>query len=164
MSLEGGENPVKLIRRQNGLSQRAAAEKIGCHYQLVYMSEHGMYWRIPVKIIDWMLENSPYTRYEIEDSYAVFKVQHRKIAIDEYSLGSLDVDALGKPGENPIVRLRESLGLKQSSFCKALCIPVAVLYLAEHDGFLPNVLRVSLLDLSIPLAVIEEIDARFEIM
>lgn len=161
---ETEENPIKVIRTLNGLSQRKAAAKIGCHYQLVYMAEHGMYFNIPPVLLRWLEDNSDSPRLHIMVAYDEFQVRRRNEAREKYSLGSLGVGSLGVPGENPVSSLRRYLDLSQSAFCKALCIPVALLYNSERDTAPSPKLLYIFEQLGIPKPVINEMIERYEII
>lgn len=161
--MEGGENPVKLVREQLGLTQRKAADKIGCHYQTVYMAEHGMFIPIPPVILQWVASELGGPREAVEHFYKLFQLEQRDAACERHGLKTLSLDCLGLPGEHPIQRLRGFLGLNQSQFCKQLCIPVVWLYEAEKKALtFPHRLRVVLEDIGIPKVVLSEIAERYE--
>lgn len=157
------ENPIWRIRHDNGLSLRRAADKIGCHYQSIYMTEHGMYERVLGIIMDWAVSNSDWDRYRIDDSYFLFKRYRRLLAMEKYGLESLTVGCLGPPGDNPVRQLRRFLDMTQSKFCKELCLPVALLYTAENScKSLPWTMYNVLKDLRVPDEVVQEMSDRYE--
>lgn len=159
------QNPIFIIRSQQGLSLRRTADAITCHYQALYMVEHGMYVNVLPKILDWAIEVSDRTRQQIEYDYMIFRSIKQDEAREIYSLDSLDINSLGTPGKNPVRKFRDYLGLTQSAFCKDLCIPVALLYTAEQKSVsLPKTLKKIFQDLGIPNLVIQEMIDRYELV
>lgn len=156
------ENPIRVIRRGKSLSLRQAAVKVGCHYQAIYMTEHGMYFSIPPTILTWAVKSSDLGGPQIEIMYCEF----RSVKIDEaskaYNLNCIEIDSLGPPGTNPVKAFRESLGLSTSKFCKQFRIPVALLYEAEHRAVsLSKKMREVLQDMRVPNRVILEMGSRY---
>lgn len=163
--MEAGANPIRVIREGMGLSIRKAAQKIGCHYQALYMCEHGMYRHVLPVVLTWAEQNSDFTRHQIDAVYSRFREAKKRLARDKYSMHLVKIDALGEPGDHPVLRLRESLGLNQSSFCKELCIPVALLYVAENKAVsLPSELRAGLADVGLTSTVLQEMVDRYEMV
>lgn len=162
--LERGENPVHAIRLGLGLSMRRAAEKIGCHYQTIYMVEHGMCEYIFPVVFRWAVENSDFTGYQIEDSFNMFLARKRGVAREKYSLETLPVAALGIPGTNPIKSLRQFLGLSTSGFCKDLCIPVALLHSSEKAKNFSGSMCIALHAAGIDERILEEIEERYGLL
>lgn len=157
------QNPIRSIRVGQGLSLRKAADKIGCHYQALYMTEHGMYMTVPPRILDWAVDTSDYIITQINIGYMLFRSEKQDIAKEKYSLEELNLECLGAPGDNPVRKLRSYLRLTQSAFCKDLCVPVALLYSAEN-GSLPKKLKNIFMDLGIPDLIIDEIVDRYEVL
>lgn len=162
--LEKGENPIRVIRTEQGLSIRRAAEKIGCHYQTVYMAEHGMCDPLFAVVLLWASANSEYTLPQITDAYDMFLARKRGLAREMYSLEMLPTTAVGIPGTNPIRSLRQYLGLTTSRFCKDLCIPVSLLHNSERADSLPGAMCVALYSLGVDGELIEEIAERYELL
>lgn len=163
--IETGENPIRVIRIRNGLSLRKAAGKIGCHYQALYMLEHGMYLTVLSAILYWAVSVSDFTELQIREAYSLFRSGKQVLAQEKYSLSVIGIDSLGMPGDNPVLKFREYLGLTQSAFCKQLCLPVALLYMAEKkSASLPPSLRCVFEDLNIPGTVIQEMVERYKIV
>lgn len=163
--IESGSNPIRVIREGMGLSIRKAAHKIGCHYQALYMCEHGMYRYVLPVVLAWAGQSSDFSRQQIEDAYTVFRSKKKCAAKEKYSLHMVKIDVLGEPGDNPVLRLRESLGLTQSGFCKEFCIPVALLYVAENKASsLPQELRIGLADIGLSSLVLQEMSDRYEMV
>lgn len=163
--IETGANPIRVIREGMGLSIRKAAQKIGCHYQALYMCEHGMYRSVLPVVLTWAEQNSDFSRHQIDAAYSKFRETKKQVAREKYSLHLVKIEALGEPGDHPVLRLRESLGLNQSSFCKEFCVPVALLYVAENKAAsLPIELRSGLADVGLPSTVLQEMVDRYEMV
>lgn len=160
--MDSQENPIRAIRRYNGLSLRNAAIKIGCHYQAVYMTEHGMYFRVPPSILYWAGGVGDMTEAKIEEVYQSYRAAKLVDASERYSMAKLRVDDLGIPGENPVRGLRNFLGFTSSKFCKEFCVPVSMLYEAENNSkSLPGKLADVLRQMGVPSVVIQEMDDRY---
>lgn len=160
------KNPIRSIRKSQGLTIRGAAKKIKCNYQTLYMVEHGMYMDVLPNILTWALQVGDSVKEdEIQFTYMLFRSEKQDLAREKYSLSTLGISCLGAPGDNPVLKLREYLGLKQSAFCKELCIPIALLYYAENKSVsLPKQLKNIFCDLGIPQVVIDEMICRYELV
>lgn len=159
-----GVNPIAYIRKLNGLTQRKLAVRIGCHYQTVYMAEHGLLVPLAPRVRDWASEASDYSFQDIERVYRWSQRMHRVMASARHVLVNLTIDSLGVPGSNPVKSLREFLQLSQSAFCKEFCIPVAWIYVAETGNSLPNRLRSVLGDIGVPEDVLAEMKERYGVI
>lgn len=161
--IERGENPIRTVRLAQGLSIRRAADKIGCHYQTVYMAEHGMCDALFPVVLWWAVENSEYTADQIEGAFAVFRSCKRQITAERYSLEQLPVSALGEPGADPLRSLRTFLGLSTSGFCKEFCVSVSVLHNAERVQFMPASIQTTLKEMGVPVPVMSEMLERYSL-
>lgn len=132
--IEYDENPIRVIRKAKGLSLRAAADKIGCGHQALYMNETGAYAQPLPVVLDWLVANSDYDQLEIELAYAVFITSCRVQAGHKYGFSTADVGDLGAPGDNPVQKFREHFGLTRSAFCKQVCVPASLMYTLENPG------------------------------
>lgn len=150
--------------RNNGLSMRKLAHKIGCHYQLIYMSAHGMYFSIPPIVLAWVVDSGDASESDIKQKYRMFQCEVRADSAERHSLGKLSINSLGVPGDNPIRSLRSYLGLSQSGFCKDLCLPVTMVYRAERETSLPPKIMDVLEEVCVPDHVLQEIVARYEVL
>lgn len=160
--VEGHENPVRAIRNYNGLSLRKAAKRIGCNYQAIYMTEHGMYFRVPPIILDWAGGVGDKTEDQIEKAYDAYRDGRIKATSEKFSMHMLRVDDLGIPDENPVLSLRKFLQLTTSGFCKEFCVPVSMLYEAEnHAKSLPSKLADIFEQMGVSPVVIQEMEDRY---
>lgn len=162
--IERGENPIRTVREAMGLSMRRAAEKIGCHYQTVYMAEHGMCDPLFPTMLWWAVSNSEYSAVQIEAAFAEFRGRVRNATVEKYSLESLPVSALGTPGTDPLRSLRGYLGLSTSGFCKAFCVSVSVLHHAESVLFLPAAIQSTFQEMGVPEEIVTEMLERYSLL
>lgn len=170
-SLDGlvdtGENPIRAIRNDLGLSLRQAAEKIGCNYQALYMNELGTYPRVLPVILDWLSTHSEYSEKTISLAYTIHNIASLQEAAEKYGTRESDISWLGKPEENPIVAFRERLGMSRSAFSKNFHIPISVMFSVENIKFsnyarnVPDIILTNLAVTLVPEVVLDEMEERY---
>lgn len=154
------ENPLRRIRRKNGLTLASMAGRAGVHTQAVYLNECGVYPTILPAISRW-LERTGYPTRALQDEYLEWQTAHRKasgdkLKVSEVELGPPDLDVA------PLAGLLEKLGLSRMGFAKMLAVHPALLYKLDRGETFGIGLQVrqALLEAGFSMTLIEELDYR----
>lgn len=125
-------SPIRYIRDLKGLTIRGAAESIGCNYQALYLNEIGCYSSILPTTLVWLVNETGWTEEDLNAAYKYYIQVSRDWAKDMFSWETVNLTALGSPGDNPIIKFREYFDLSRAGLCKVLKIPIQSLYVAEN--------------------------------
>lgn len=105
-----------------------ASAEAGCHLQAFFLQEQSVYPHILPAIGDW-LKLRGYYLPEAEREYREFQRQKRVASGEQYGVSILE---LGAPEGNPMVELRNQLGISRMGFAKRFCIHPGLLYRVEQ--------------------------------
>lgn len=130
------DNPVRVARHRMGKTMEELADSAYIHLQVVFLTEHGTYNRIPPTVLTALKNVDPVA---IQDEYREYQKWSREHYGRLYHLE--DIVELGPPGgQHPVVAFRTSIGigeghphgLSRMAFCKEFCVHSAEMYSLER--------------------------------
>lgn len=152
------QNPVRRVRKESGLTLKAAAKEAGVHLQAFFLQEQGVYPGFLPAIAAWLILRSEEAVLVTE--YRDYQVAKRRT---HGELFGLKIYELGPPSSaNSLVQLRRDLGLSRMGLAKRFCVHPGLLYRVESGltGGLPDQLRTALEQGGMRSHVLDELNFR----
>lgn len=157
------QNPVQRIRLAMHKTQGQFAREIGCHEQLVFLVEQGVYPAISPVVFNWMVSRGS-NGARITFEYRRFQEDRRQGFGERETFSLWTLDSLGPPVGSPFESFRDILGFSRMRLCKSLCIHPAK-ELAVESGQAQSMggqIRGALLQAGLPVEVMTELDCRIK--
>lgn len=121
------ENPVRQLRKSLNLTQEELSNKLGVSTQVVYLTESGVYNKVPQSIASFYAFNGG---TELNQRYQAFITVTRLNSAELFDWeNSFPVGYSLE--EHPFVTYREHFNLARQAIAKLLCVQPALLYRLE---------------------------------
>lgn len=160
MSVMENENPLKRIRKKEGLTLAALAGRVNIHTQAVYLNECGVYATILPATARWLDRNGYHSR-SLQDEYIEWQSAHRAesgkiLKAAEFQLGEPSIKI------SPLSCLLDDLKLSRMKFAKMLAVHPALLYKLDRGETFGIGLQVkqAMLEAGFSPSLVEELDWR----
>jgi transcriptional regulator with XRE-family HTH domain len=153
-------NPIRALRKKNGMTVDVFAERCKIHPQALYLNECGVYPHILPAVRGYLLSLG-YDLQVLDHEYALYQRQKRieygqEVGAEEQELGPPSVV------KHPFVEFRIGIKMSRMGFSKSFCVHPAFLYKLEHGEAygLSIQLKEALTLAGFPVGLVNELDYR----
>lgn len=158
-------NPIRVLRKQQGLTLGEMADRCGFHLQSLFLNEHGVYPTVLPRVVRYLEETLDLDASELQSDYQSWQYEKRRFWGERLGLETYE---LGPPilSRHPFVQFRQDLDSKMSRmmFCKRFCVHPASVYKLEIGVALKLAEQIedALQDAGLSDTVIGELNSRSE--